>query len=164
MTASADGASEKYKAFYRETTLWHHFQIPEGGGHSLFPDPPAYAHAAGYIWCKRRRRQLKFALRLRHRQRRKQHMMFLFSIFSLRLPLDWLAHNYDYSIVITNSTMTKLDKLRYGWTDKPSFNVLSSASLFSSIEASSVLLLSPFYEQKMPEYLCDVDGKYGKKY
>ena len=46
-----------------------------------------------------------------------------------------------------------------------SFTVLSTASLFSSIEASSVVFLSPSYEQKMPKYvlnLCDVDGKYRK--
>ena len=56
--------------------------------------------------------------------------------------------------------MIKLDKLRYGWTDKPcfkrwwtslqgeSFTVLSTASLFSSIEASSVLFYHPFTNKK----------------
>ena len=72
---------------------------------------------------------------------------------SLHSP-KWLANT-------SNCIMIKLDKLRYGWTDKPcfkrwwtslqgeSFTVLNTASLFSSIEASSVLFLSPFHEQKM---------------
>ena len=33
------------------------------------------------------------------------------------------------------------------------FTVLSTASMFSSIEASSVIYLSPFYEQKMSKYV-----------
>ena len=39
------------------------------------------------------------------------------------------------------------------------------ASLFSSIEASSVVFISPFYNQNAEirdKFVCDVDGKYGK--
>ena len=64
--------------------------------------------------------------------------------------------------------MIKLDKLRYGWTDKPcfkqwwtslqgeSFTVLNMASLFIRIEASLVLFLSPFYEQKFLKYVLNL--------
>ena len=53
--------------------------------------------------------------------------------------------------------------------DEPERRVVhrfGTASLFSSIEASFVLFLSPFYEQKNAKKnvlnLCDIDGKYGK--
>ena len=64
--------------------------------------------------------------------------------------------------------MIKLDKLRYGWTDQPcfkrwwtslqgeSFTVLNTASLFIRIEASPVLILSHFYEQKVPKYVLNL--------
>ena len=78
-------------------------------------------------------------------------------------------HTYARSSLPSkNNKMTKLDKLRYGWTDKPcfkrwwtslqgdSFTVLSTASVFIRIEASLVFILSPFYEQKVPKYVLNI--------
>ena len=59
--------------------------------------------------------------------------------------------------------MTKLDKLRYGGTDKPwlngdrrAYTVLSMARLFIRIKASSLIILSSIYEQKLTEYVVNL--------
>ena len=54
--------------------------------------------------------------------------------------------------------MNRRAVLKRWWTSQQdeTFTVLSTASLFSSIEASSVLFLSPFYKQKMPKYVLNL--------
>ena len=64
----------------------------------------------------------------------------------------------------------KLDKLGNGWWTSLQVTVLSTAGQFSSMEAILVLILPPFYEQRMSikhndKFVYDVhvqvDSKYG---
>ena len=82
--------------------------------------------------------------------------------------MDFVFTEYSDKTGQATIRMNRRAVLKRGWTSLQgeSFTVLSTASLFSSIEASSVLFLSPFYEQKNAEirvkFVCDVDGRYEK--
>ena len=69
-----------------------------------------------------------------------------------------LVHIYNDKTGQATIRMNRRAVLKRWWTSLQgeSFTVLSTASLFSSIEASSVLFLSPFYEQKMPKYVLNL--------
>ena len=70
------------------------------------------------------------------------------------------AHKFLYNDKTGQATirMNRQAVLKRWWTSLQgeSFTVLSTASLFIRIEASLVLFLSPFYEQKFLKYVLNL--------